>query len=858
MENKFPFVVSIKEASAGTGKTFSIMQKISNLKNFYGSYEFLKKILGITFSESAAIELKERLITLINKELKFMSEEERIKIQNILLNLNFSTIHSFTRKLLKRFSVIIDIDPFFQIIDENQSEILFLNALNKVISESENLKFFFEILKDLKLNNFTKIIFAMKRLHPYIFLGKPLTDNSLTEKIVKFYKSVEETYLNLKKELGYLDFDDLEKLTFITLIKRPEAMLILEDFDENIDFIFVDEFQDTNLLQWEIIKKLTEEWSSGYGAKAEERKFYGIYIVGDKKQSIYKFRGGEKEVFEEAKKAFSDFYTIEKLKKNYRSTSEIINFINEYFKDEADWKDEELIFGGEMEDLPSKIEIKFFENKNDEYDWVCSKIISLLNKNILVKDKKTNTKRKIEFRDILLLIRKRTKNFKLLEEKLKTYNIPYVIIGGIGFYQELEIKFLLSLLYSLIDPTDKYSVWNLKNSIFKINEEKIENWRNLLDKYEISFLIEEILKEIDFWKNLNIQQKANVEKFLSILQEQSYLPLYQITKNFRELSLSSLEPKADIYSLHQNAVKIMTIHKSKGLEFPAVFILNIEDLHYSFQKEDFFFYKKEEGEYKYVYKEESDEEFKKGFINQMSEEENRILYVAMTRAMQFLFISGTKFNHPISKKFYELSEKFHGTVEEIKPLLYEKKSEEVKIEPVFQYTPFLSYTKEKREEGFVYSEAIIGDITHRILNEISEGKLEFKEDEISKRIDFYLLKQTKKAKNYREKILKIFKLIRKNKKIEEIVKSKISENVKSEFPFICEIDGSLYEGKIDKIFVKDNKIEIYDFKTFLGPLENYKFQLKIYKEAVKRIFKKENIECYIVDLSKGEILKIDI
>ncbi|HOM27655.1 MAG TPA: ATP-dependent helicase, partial [bacterium] len=659
MKNKIPFEAIINEASAGTGKTYSIIKDILKLKEYYGSYKFLNKIIGITFSENAAIELKERLIKeIFDREYERLSDEEKIELENILLRLNFSTIHSFAKKILKRFAFILHIDPFFKIIEEKESDILFSEALSKTFLDSEETNIFYKILKELKLNQFSQVVSEMKKLHPYVFLGSPHPANSLTELISKFFKNVEEKYFNLKKELGYLDFNDLEKLTFKLLNENLniESLIILEDFDEKMNFIFLDEFQDTNLLQWKIIENLIKDWLSGYGSKAETGERYGIYIVGDKKQSIYRFRGAESKLFDEVKRVLNNYCKVEKLKINYRSTKEIIDFVNTVFKNDEEWKEEELVFNEKMEKLPSKIEISSFSDKEKEYEWVCNKICSLIKDgNLIVFDRKNKKYKKIELRDILILIRKRNKDFKLLEEKLKSYNIPYVVIGGIGFYQEPEIKFLLSLLYALVDPTDKYALWNLENSIFKIDKNMLNKWRELMNKFEILFLMEKILEEIKLWDNLNTQQTANVEKFLSILQNQSHLPYYQITKNFRELSKNTLEPKADIFSVHQNAVKIMTIHRAKGLESPVVFLINVEDLSYS-TKNDVFFYKKEGDGYVYVYKkDDSNDKFKNEFKGQMEKEENRLFYVALTRAMQYLFISGNiEKNSAISNKVKEI------------------------------------------------------------------------------------------------------------------------------------------------------------------------------------------------------------
>ncbi|MCM8784769.1 MAG: ATP-dependent helicase [Candidatus Omnitrophica bacterium] len=861
MENKIPFEAVIKEASAGTGKTYSIIEKIFDLKNNYDSYEILKKILAITFSENAAIELKKRLIDeILNKEYEKFPDTEKIKIQNILLRINFSTIHSFARKILKRFAFMLQIDPFFKIIEEKESDILFSESLSKIFLNTEKTKIFYEILKNIKLNQFTKIIFGMRKLHPYVFLGSSLLSSSLTELMSNFYKNVDDEYFLLKRELGYLDFNDLEKLTYSILNENSDSLLILEDFDEKINFIFIDEFQDTNLLQWKIIQKLIEEWLSGWGAKAEKGEKYGIYIVGDKKQSIYKFRGAESSLFDEAKKVLHDYCRVEKLKINYRSSEKIIEFVNDVFKNDNEWKGEELVPNNMMKGSPSKIEIAFFKEKENEYQWVCNKICSLLkNENILVFDKTNKKYKKIELRDIMILVRKRNKSFKLLEEELKNHNIPYVVIGGIGFYQESEIKFLLSLVYALIDPTDYYALWNLQNSIFEIKD-KFYKWREKMNEYEISFLIEKVLDEINFWNSLSTQQIANVEKFLSILQNQSHFPHYQILKNLKELSKNPLEPKADVFSVHQNAVKIMTIHRAKGLEAPVVFLINVEDLRCD-TKNDIFFYKKVEDKYVYTYKDESNEQFKKEFINQMLEEENRILYVALTRAMQFLYITGNiEKEAPILNKIKEISISYPPEKEEkIGPLNLKEVKKERETEIPFTFKPFISFTKEKREKGISYSETIIGSIIHKIIQEISNDFLEYRDEKIKNRIRFYLQKEGEKEKidEYEKRIFEIFENLQKNKEIVEIIKERVSEYVKSEYPFICEINGKIYEGVIDKIFIMEDKIKIYEFKVYLSPYKDYRNQLEIYKTAVRKIFKINNIECFVIDLKGAKMIKFN-
>ncbi|MFA7364700.1 MAG: UvrD-helicase domain-containing protein, partial [Aminobacteriaceae bacterium] len=117
----------------------------------------------------------------------------------------------------------------------------------------------------------------------------------------KLFREVSEMHLAMKREISLLDFNDLENMACMLLADHPEAVAVLEDFDDMCSYIFVDEFQDTNIIQWKIIHKLAEEWLSGYGAKAEAGHSYGICLVGDRKQSIYRFRGAESGIFDIAR-----------------------------------------------------------------------------------------------------------------------------------------------------------------------------------------------------------------------------------------------------------------------------------------------------------------------------------------------------------------------------------------------------------------------------------------------------------------------------------------------------------------------------------------------------------------------------
>lgn len=858
MENKKFFKAGVIEASAGTGKTRYIIEEIFRIYERYKDPEILKRILAITFSEKAAIEMKERFLSKIYSEVyNSLSDREKVNLENILLKLQISTIHSYFQTLLRRFYFLTGIDPYFEIIEKGESGVLFNSAIYKVLNTKEGRNDFAEISKKFKLNYFKKILFSFLNSHPYIFLGEP--EGEITEKFTSFYENIDRFHSLLKKEFSYLDFDDLEKLTYRTLKRNPDALIVLEDFDENVNFIFIDEFQDTNLLQWEIVKTLIEEWLSGYGAKAEEGKEFGLVIVGDRKQSIYKFRGAESKLFDDVKEVLSEYLMEKVLVENYRSSRNIIDFVNKIFEDEIPWKEQKLVVSKNGSALPSKIEINFFEDEEEEeskkreYEWLCKKIIGM------VKDKmpvfENNEERALQFRDIAILMRKRKgKYFKLFENILSSYGIPYVVIGGVGFYQEEEVIMLLSLFFALVDPTDEFSVWNVKNSVLKIDEEELEKWRKCLEKNNVVEVFEQILVEKNIWEKLNEQQRANCEKFLLTLHNQRKQPLFQISQNLREIAEKFEEPKANVFSIQQDAVRIYTIHGAKGLGFPCVFLINIEDA--EARNTGDIIYLKEKGGYRYVLKGLGENDLKEKFNYESIEEEKRLLYVALTRASQYLFISGLKKKRK-SLLWLRMLEGFEEEypAEEIKEKLEIKqkrkeKKEEVKIPS--EFTSLTSYSLEKEWAG-KSEEAVFGDILHRILRDISEGKIDLLKNIFVERGKFYLKKKFEKWEAYIEKLESIFDKIE-NSEIKNIIKT---ENGYSEVPFVYTHKGKVIEGRIDRIIIEENTGKIYDYKLSVKNPALYKTQLQIYENAVKKIFNVGKIEKFLISLSEGKIYKVD-
>ncbi|MCM8762023.1 MAG: hypothetical protein NC929_01725, partial [Candidatus Omnitrophica bacterium] len=589
---------------------------------------------------------------------------------------------------------------------------------------------------------------------------------------------------------------------------------------------------------------------------------------GDRKQSIYKFRGAEGKVFDEAKKVLNIYCREKKLLKNYRSASQIICFINDVFKDIYPWTEEKLLSGLEV-DAPACIEINLLDEKDSdnakdkEYEWVLGKILELIESKKQIWDKKIKGFRPIEFRDIAILLRKKAgKNFPLLEKHLKEKGIPFVVPGGMGFYQEQEIIFLLSLVYSILDPSDMYSLWDLSSSVYHINPEQVYCWRGILKEKELVEVIEEIINELNFWDGLSTQQKANVEKFLMIIDEWRGTPLYTISRNLRTMMLSDEEPKADIFSEHQNAVRVMTIHNAKGLEFPAVFLINIEDGKINIKEEEIFYRKTEEDlPYKFILKEEADEEYEDEFRNMLEEEEKRILYVALTRACQYLFISGIKKRK--GSIWTSMLEKFQSrfpATSVCKKSFMEERVERIKerkyLPEDLRFSGLLtSYTEEKEKGIYHYEGTILGDIAHKLLYDISEGLIHNK-DTYRKRVRFYLKKANFEKNKKMENILKnIYETIEKTPGLKKILEKR--EDGLSEVPFIIEIEGKIYTGFIDRIIIEEKVCHIYDYKMKEDSVGKFKEQMDIYEKAVKKMFPDRGIvKRYIVFLKSGVIKEI--
>lgn len=569
-------------AGAGSGKTKTLTYRVAYLIEELKVNS--KNILAVTFTNKAAEEMKERIKNILNKNIDFMW---------------IGTFHSMCTRILREEINNLGYSKNFTILDEDDS----IKIIDEAIKNLDLPKSYFS-----SQEIYNKISFIKSR-------GFFVEDYIPKDKYEDIIKNIFIKYEEIKKRGNLLDFDDL--INFVTKILN-ENDIIAKHYSEKFKFILVDEYQDINPAQHKLLKAMTK-----YNKN--------IFVVGDDDQSIYKFRGSSSELMLSFK---DDFEKVEivYLSENYRSTETIVNASKYLIKNNKTREEKPLKAikrGGD------KVKLYVAINEIDEARFVIKKILELKGSGINLSQ-------------IAILYRTNAQS-RTFEEQAIIFNIPYRLVGGIKFYQRKEIKDILSYLRIILNEKDFLSlerVFNfpkigigektfdkiksylekenslndcLKKIIEVINNKKInesiskfiENynkWKNLKDN--VFGLINEIIDDTQFLDNLEEDKKENIYEFFNIIKE--FIDRTQSTKLEDFLSYISLISDVDIID-SQEKITLMTVHSAKGLEFNTVFIVGLE-----------------EGLFPH---------YRSLMSNQDIEEERRLLYVAMTRAKENLYLT---------------------------------------------------------------------------------------------------------------------------------------------------------------------------------------------------------------------------
>ena len=591
-------------AGAGSGKTRSLTHRIAYLIEEKGVAPW--NILAITFTNKAAQEMRERVDALVG----YGSEDIWI-----------STFHATCSRILRRHIDLLGYDRNFTIYDASDQK-----SLMK------------EVLKEMKIDTkqfpersvMSEISSAKNEYKSPLDYRNKYGSNFRNQRIADIY----EHYQKRLKENNALDFDDLLVKMVDLFQTNPD---VLEHYQDRFQYIMVDEYQDTNTVQFLLVSLLA-------------KKYRNLCVVGDDDQSIYKFRGANIYNILNFEKVFPDAQVI-RLEQNYHSTQNILNAANGVIANNKGRKEKKLWTENQKGEL---VHFKQYDTEYDEADGVVSRI------NFLAM-------RGVQYKDMAILYRTNAQS-RIFEEKLKQKNIPYAIVRGISFYDRKEIKDLMSYLKVVDSGMDDLSVKRIINvpkrgigqttinrlqefailnqmsfldAVFNADEipevtralaklhkfaDMIEEFREYASEHEISELLEHILDVTQYRAELEAEGTdesiSRLEDIEELFNDIAYYEEEEENPNLRdflaEKDMYTLNAGIDNLEDENNKVLLMTLHNAKGLEFNNVFLGGME-----------------EGVFP-------------GFGAMMSgdeseiEEERRLCYVGITRAKERLFLSAAK------------------------------------------------------------------------------------------------------------------------------------------------------------------------------------------------------------------------
>jgi DNA helicase-2/ATP-dependent DNA helicase PcrA len=608
-------------AGAGSGKTRVLTHRIAHLIRNGGVSPF--EILAITFTNKAADEMKSRVAKLVGPVARKMW---------------VSTFHSACVRILRRDAKVLGYPSSFTIYDQ---------------ADAQRLTGY--VIRDLNLDPKK---FPPRTVHAAISAakneGQGVTEYAEAARVI-FQRKIADVYREYQARLlkaGAMDFDDLLGVTVHLFKTHPD---VLEHYQQRFKHILVDEFQDTNSVQNELVLLL----AAGH---------HNVCVVGDSDQSIYQFRGADIRNILQFEDAFPDA-TVVVLEQNYRSTQTILDAANSVIANNLGRKPKELWTDSGLGDAIIKYEA---DDETDEAHWIAQQMTHL-------HDGSAH-----RWGDMAVFYRTNAQS-RIVEEQLMRSGVPYKVIGGTRFYDRREVKDALAYLKAVINPADEVSIKRVVNmpkrgvgdsSIARLDAyaaaqghtflqtlrradaagvtgkalRGIERFLNVIDGVADyvqdgpATVLQELLDRSGYLRELEAEHSVEAEGRLENLAE-----LVGAAQEFEAIDafLEQISLVADTDQLEvddDSSVVLMTLHSAKGLEYPAVFLIGLED--------GVFPHLRSIGE------------------PEQLEEERRLAYVGITRAMERLYLThawsrtlfgGTQYNPP-SRFLDEIPE---GLVKEV-------------------------------------------------------------------------------------------------------------------------------------------------------------------------------------------------
>ncbi|MBN1258828.1 UvrD-helicase domain-containing protein [Candidatus Peregrinibacteria bacterium] len=613
-------------AGAGSGKTRALTYRIANLIKEGVAKPW--QILAVTFTNKAAGEMKGRIEKLLSENFEGLKETNRPTI---------GTFHAVCVRILRKHFDCFGREKSFVIYDDTDSQSLMRRVMKEMQMDDE------KIAPRAALSLISRAKNTMAG--PDVFHGRAA--NFFEKQVAMLYFAYEKRL----KANNALDFDDLLLYTVRLFKEHPD---VLDEYQEKWRFINVDEYQDTNHVQYVLTKLLAD-------------KYRNLCVIGDSDQSIYGFRGADISNILDFEKDYSEAKII-KLEQNYRSTQPILDAAdsiigkNKKRPEKKMWTEQK---GGDA------LEVWHVRSEYEEAEKVAGEIERLMGE-------------KVRLKDIVVLYRTNAQS-RVVEEMFLKYGLPYKVIGGVKFYARKEIKDLLAYLRIIHNPNDTDSLLRVINvpprrigegtvqklqafalarsltlaevlkhveMVEELGEtgkasltrfwDNVTKWKELAKQKEVSYLIKQMVRDIDYKGFLMDGTEEGEMRYENVLELITVAGKYDGLEP--EVSLSSfLEEVALVADTDQlkdteNVVTLMTLHSVKGLEYPYVFIVGCEENIFPHSRT---------------------------LLDEAQlEEERRLMYVGVTRAMKKLYLLAAKQrnlygnyqNNPLSRFIYDIPE----------------------------------------------------------------------------------------------------------------------------------------------------------------------------------------------------------
>ena len=722
-----------------------------------------------------------------------------------------------------------------------------------------------------------------------------------------------------KKENDIYTFNDISKLS-IKILKENEN--IREELKSSFKEIMIDEYQDTNDVQETFIGMISNN---------------NVYMVGDIKQSIYRFRGSNPEIFKEKYSNYSKDiggYKID-LIKNFRSRSEVLDNINKIFCLIMDYNlgsaeysvSHQMVYGNTAYDTEKvngfnyNFRVLEYLNKQKESGFsdieveiftIAKDIKNKLDNNFQVFDKEDGKLRNATYNDFVIIL-DRSKYFDDFKKIFEYFDIPLTILkdGKLNSTTDILliknlVDFIIKIKEDVYDIDFKYDFISIARSFLyeysdeyifdivtnnKIKETTIYNdlstLSDKLNSYTSSLLFNDILDVTDFYNKLNKvgdYEEVNVRlKTINSLSS-SLSSLGLSIMDFRDYLTDIIENDEDIkyatYTKEGNSVKILTIHKSKGLEYPICYFADLDHEFNTSELKDKFIVDKKYGLIVPSNLEEIDnsllkEMYKYDFNREEVSEKIRLFYVALTRAREQMIIVLP------DRETRTLEKNNDGVIEEIRRLSFNKLSSFIYGIKNYLYSYFEQIDIEKLglTKNYLYPKKIVQETLNNIKDNINVEEINIEnevveEKHFSKETNKIITKEENDLMKFGTKVHEIFELLDfrnidlslvDNKfirnKVEKFLSNDLLKNISNaniykEYEFIYNKDNNEYHGIIDLMLEYDNHIDIIDYKLKSITDENYIKQLNGYKEYIEKISNKE-VSTYLYSILDEKVLQIN-